>query len=194
MLKSYSEISNYYRVNISRYTRVRIHAHRGGVESRCRWVVGWKKRGDGLCVEGDGGGRHGLCTRVETLKTHKYVGGYEQREYVLAGNQKCHVRIAILASLPSPLSDHFASQMRIAICETFLTLPPPPTRLLLQPKLQLYASFPRYLTSNRSIKRCCNIISTEICIRASTRDALPRKIVSIQGQNNPSPPSRIDRA
>lgn len=96
--------------------------------------------------------------------------------------------------LSPPLFLTISPRKCVAICETFLTLPPPPTRLLLHPKLQLYASFPRYLTSNRSIKRCCNIVSTEICIRASTRDALPRKIVSIQGQNNPSPPSRMDRA
>lgn len=141
MLKSYSEISNYYRVNISRYTRVRIHVHRGGVESRCRWVVGWKKRGDGLCVEGDGGGRHGLCTRVETLKTHKYVGGYEQREYVLAGNQKCHVRIAILASLPSPLSDHFASQMRRDL-RNFFNSASPSNATFTSPQVAVVREFP----------------------------------------------------
>lgn len=123
-MKCYSEISNYYRVNISRYERgKRTNARRGGEESRCRWL-GWKKRGDGLCVEGDGGGRHGLCTRVETLKTHKYVGGYEQREYVvLAANQKCHVRIAILASLPS-LFLTISPRKCVAIYETFSTLPP----------------------------------------------------------------------
>lgn len=80
-------------------------------ESRCRWAGG-KTRGRfmrtrvrfmrGSGGDGGGGGRHGLCRRVETLKTHKYVGGCEQREYVLAGNQKCHVRIAILAPSPPP--------------------------------------------------------------------------------------------
>lgn len=93
-------------------------------ESRCRWAGG-KTRGRFTRTRvrfmrggGGDGGRHGLCRRVETLKTHKYVGGCEQREYVLAGNQKCHVRIA-------PSSFPFLTippRKCVAICETFLTV------------------------------------------------------------------------
>lgn len=95
-------------------------------ESRCRWAGG-KTRGRFTRTRvrfmrggGGDGGRHGLCRRVETLKTHKYVGGCEQREYVLAGNQKCHVRIA-----PSSSSPFLTIPPRkcVAICETFLTVP-----------------------------------------------------------------------
>lgn len=94
-------------------------------ESRCRWAGG-KTRGRFTRTRvrfmrggGGDGGRHGLCRRVETLKTHKYVGGCEQREYVLAGNQKCHVRIA-----PSSSSPFLTIPPRkcVAICETFLTV------------------------------------------------------------------------
>lgn len=61
---------------------------------------------NGLWVRGDGKKRrrHGLCRRVETLKTHKYVGGREQREYVLGGNQKRHVHVTILALPRLPVS------------------------------------------------------------------------------------------
>ena len=57
-------------------------------ESRCRWAGG-KTRGRFTRTRvrfmrggGGDGGRHGLCRRVETLKTHKYVGGLPRSKLV----------------------------------------------------------------------------------------------------------------
>lgn len=76
---------------------------------------------NGLWVRGDGKkrGRHSLCRRVETLKTHKYVGRREQREYVLGGNQKRHVHVTILALPRLPLS---SCQLHITVRFTKLRL------------------------------------------------------------------------